>query len=394
MKNIYQRASELFDYSRDLRRDFHRHPELGFREFRTAGIVAKELQNLGLEVTSGVAETGVIAIIEGNFPGPTVLVRFDMDALPVVEDTGVEYASENSGVMHACGHDGHVAVGLTVARLLNQTRDRLHGRVKLMFQPAEEGLGGAEGMIAAGVLENPHVDHTLALHIWNERPIGSIAVVPGPLMAGGEIFSVKITGRGGHGALPHQTIDPVMAASQVIVSLQSIVSRNVPPLQSAVISVTQVNAGDAFNVIPQSASIRGTIRTFDSEVRELVLRRFREVVEGVAQAFDCSVEIDLKRLTPPVVNDQDLALRLANRVRLDLPDAVLDTQFRTMVSEDMAFVMEKVPGCYLLVGGANPALKLDYPHHHPKFNFDEQALIWAAALMTSAVYETLGTGLD
>jgi amidohydrolase len=394
MNAIYQRSADLFNYSQTLRRDFHRHPELGFQEFRTAGIVVRELQNLGLEVTSGIAKTGVVAMIDGDFPGPTVLVRFDMDALPVIEDTGVDYASETSGVMHACGHDGHVAVGLTVARLLNQDKSSLHGRVKMMFQPAEEGRGGAESMIAAGILENPHVDRTLALHIWNERPVGSIAIVPGPLMAGGEIFIVKFTGRGGHAALPHQTVDPVMAASQVVVALQSIVSRNVSPLQSAVITVAQINAGEAFNVTPQTATIQGTIRTFDTGIRELVLRRFREVVEGVAQAFNCSADISLMRLTPPVVNDKDLAGRLADRVRVDLPEAVLDTQFRTMVSEDMAYLMEKVPGCYMLVGGANPEMNLDYPHHHPKFNFDEQALIWASALMTSAVHETLGTGLD
>jgi amidohydrolase len=389
MGDIFQAASEVFEYSQALRRDFHRHPELGFREFRTAGIVVNELSQLGLEVTSGVAQTGVVAVLEGGLPGPTILLRFDMDALPVTEDTGKAYASETPGVMHACGHDGHVAVGLTVARMLTQQKQGLHGRVKFMFQPAEEGMGGAEGMIAAGVLENPRPEHTLALHIWNEVPVGRVAIVPGPLMAGAEMFSVKLTGRGGHGALPHQTIDPVYAASQVVVALQSIVSRNVSPLKAAVVTVAQIRAGEAFNVIPQTAEIRGTIRTFEPEVRERVVERFRQVVEGVAQALGCTVDIDLVRLTPPVINDPILTGLIVARIRRELPQVEVDSTFRTMVSEDMAYVMEKVPGSYLLIGGANPAEHLDYPHHHPRFDFDEKALVWAAAVMTAAASEIL-----
>jgi amidohydrolase len=392
MSNFYRQASDLFEYSQALRRDFHRNPELGFQEIRTAGIVAHELQQLGLEVITGVAKTGVVALLEGSQPGPTLLVRFDMDALPVLEETGQEYASTRPGVMHACGHDGHVAVGLTVARILTQMQPQLHGRVKLVFQPAEEGLGGAESMIAAGVLENPRPDHTLALHIWNDKPVGWIGITPGPLMAGGEIFTIKLTGRGGHGAMPHQTIDPVVAASQVVMALQTIVARNVSPLQSAVITVAQIRAGEAFNVIPQSAELHGTIRTFEPQVREMVLARFRQVVTGVAQALGCAVEIDLVRLTPPVINDEALAGRLAARVRQSLPAAQVDTTFRVMVSEDMAYMMERVPGCYLMAGGANPAKGLDYPHHHPRFDFDEEALIWAAALMSTAISEMLSQG--
>lgn len=392
MPDFYQQASELFEYSQTLRRDFHRNPELGFQEVRTAGIVAHELQQLGMEVITGVAKTGVVALLEGSQPGPTLLVRFDMDALPVSEETGQVYASTRPGVMHACGHDGHVAVGLTVARMLVRLQPELHGRVKLVFQPAEEGLGGAEGMIAAGVLENPRPDHTLALHIWNDKPVGWIGIVPGPLMAGAEVFKIKLTGRGGHGALPHQTIDPVVAASQVVMALQTIVARNVSPLQSAVITVAQIRAGEAFNVIPQSAELHGTIRTFEPQVREMVLARFRQVVTGVAQALGCTVEIDLARLTPSVINDAALAGRLAARVRQSLPAAQVDTTFRVMVSEDMAYMMELVPGCYLMVGGANPAKGLDYPHHHPRFDFDEDALIWASALMSTAISELLSQG--
>ncbi len=391
MSEFFKTAHDLFPYTQRLRRDFHMHPELGYQEVRTAGIVAHELSSLGLEVTTGIAETGVVSFLEGNHPGPTVLLRFDMDALPVQEETGKEYSSTRPGVMHACGHDGHVSVGLTVAKILESRRKLLHGQAKLVFQPAEEGLRGAERMIEAGVLESPAPEHTLALHIWNDLPVGTIAIVPGPLMAGGEIFQIKLVGRGGHGAMPNEAVDPIAAASQVVTALQSIVSRNINPLQSAVVSVTTFHAGEAFNVIPQTAELRGTIRTFDPQVRETVLKRFHEVVNGIAQGLGCTEEIQTNRLTPTVVNDPILAERLARRVREELPEAVLKTSYQTMISEDMAYMMEQVSGVFMLVGGANPAESLDYPHHHPNFDFDERALVWASALMALAASELMTT---
>ncbi len=280
MTDYLQEAEALFPYLQSMRRDFHVHPELGFREIRTGGIVARELETLGLEVTKGVGKTGVVAMLEGSKPGPTVLLRFDMDALPIIEETGAEYASQNAGVMHACGHDGHTAIGLTVAKLLHNHRSELAGSVKFCFQPSEEGFndearGGNEMMIQDGVLENPHVDRTLALHLWNDQPLGWIGVAGGAVMAGAELFTVKLEGIGGHGASPHLTVDPVVAAADIISALQSVVSRNVAPLQSAVISVTTVHSGTAFNVIPQTAELTGTIRTFDLDVRKKLLERFR-----------------------------------------------------------------------------------------------------------------------
>jgi amidohydrolase len=387
--NYYQEANALFEYTQALRQDLHRHPELAFQEVRTAGLAARELRELGLEVTTGVAETGVVARLEGDQSGTEILLRFDMDALPVQEETGNVFASLTPGVMHACGHDGHVAIGLTVARLLNNHQRQLRGQVKLIFQPAEEGQGGAERMIAEGILENPRPEKVLALHIWNELPIGKVAIVPGPLMAGGEKFTIQIMGKGGHGALPHLAIDPVAAAAQLVIALQSIVSRNVSPLESAVISVTQLHAGEAFNVIPPRAELGGTIRTFKPEIRETVLNRFRQVVNSVVAAMGCSAEIELVRLTPPVINDVDIARRMAESLRLSLPEVEVLTDFRTMVSEDMAYMMEQVPGCYMLVGGANEEKQLNYPHHHPKFDFDERALVIASALMFAAATELL-----
>jgi len=234
MNDLFREAQGLFEYSQLLRRDFHRHPELGFREIWTAGVVARELSKLGLEVSTKVAKTGIVALLEGNHPGPVVLLRFDMDALPIQEENPEDYASQVPGVMHACGHDGHMAIGITVARMLKNHRMEFNGTVKFVFLPAEEGLGGSVKMIAEGVLENPKPDYALALHLWNECQVGTAVLVPGPFLAGSTSFKITISGRGGHGALPQQTADPVLAAAHLVTSFQSIVSRNVSPLDAAV----------------------------------------------------------------------------------------------------------------------------------------------------------------
>ncbi len=389
MPDFYSEAQELIEFTRSLRRDFHRHPELGFQEIRTAGIVAKELQSLGLQVNTGIAKTGVVAMIEGSRPGPVVLLRFDMDALPIEEETGAEYASQTPGVMHACGHDGHTAIGLTVAKLLHAHQSELSGTVKLVFQPAEEGLGGAELMVKEGVLENPHPDVALALHLWNEKPVGWIAASPGPIMAASETFSVRITGKGGHGALPHHAVDPIFAAGQIITALQSIVSRNLDPVETAVVSATNLHGGSTFNVIPPYVDIQGTIRTFKPEIRDLVLRRFYEVVEGTAQALGCDTEITIKKITLAVDNDPEISRKVQSIAEKMFPDASIITKFQTMGSEDMSFMMDDFPGCYFLIGSSNPQKGLDAKHHHPKFDFDEATLPRAAALMAAAAVEVL-----
>jgi len=356
---------------------------------RTAGIVARELSELGIEVTTGVGKTGVVGLMEGGGPGPVVLLRFDMDALPILEETGAPYASQNPGVMHACGHDGHTAVGLTVARLLHERAGELAGAVKFVFQPAEEGLGGAQAMIADGVLDHPRPKFCLALHLWNEKPIGWVGISPGPVMAASEIFKVRLSGRGGHAATPHLTVDPVVAAANVINALQSVVSRNVPPLESAVVSVTTVNGGETFNVIPQEVEMKGTIRTFTPEVRHLVLHRFRQTVEGVAVGMDCRAEVEINSITPAVVNDPGLARRIAAAARQLWPEQAIDDSYRSMVSEDMAFMMQQIPGCYIYMGSSNAARGLDASHHHPRFDIDEDAMPRAAALMAQAAVELL-----
>ena len=383
MTDYIHEARNLFIYMRGLRRDFHQHPELGFKEFRTAEVIAHELTALGMEVTVGIAGTGVVGILEGEQPGKTILLRFDMDALPITELNETSYASQNPGVMHACGHDGHVAIGLTAAKLLASHRNEVRGVVKFVFQPAEEGLGGASGMISEGVLENPKPDYCLALHLWNEKPVGWVSIVPGPLMAGAELFQVVIQGKGGHGALPHQTHDPVIAATQIVSALQSVISRNVSPLQTAVISVTYFHAGDAYNVIPQTAELRGTIRTFDTEVRDLVIQRFNEIVHNISIAMGCTETTELWSLTPALVNHPTIAASVEEIIRHHKP-TFIDTKSLTMVSEDMAEFLTRIPGCFIMVGSSNEEKGLSFAHHHPRFDFDEEALVNGAGWICSA----------
>ena len=392
MSDFYQAALDQFEFTQFMRRDFHRHPELGFNEFRTAGIVARELNALGLEVTTGVGKTGVVGLLEGSHPGPTILMRFDMDALPITEDTGAEYASENPGVMHACGHDAHTAIGLTVARLLNAEKENLGGKVKFIFQPAEEGLGGAEGMLADGILENPRPDYSLSLHVWNNKPLGWIGISKGYVMAAAEEFTVKIHGRGGHGAIPNLAVDPIVAAAQIINAVQTIVSRNVSPSETAVVSVTTVHGGDAFNVIPPQVELTGTIRTFKPEIRQTVIERFTQIINGIAASMNCTADIKLLASTPALFNDASVT-EVVQNVAAQIPGVTLDTNFSTMGSEDMAFMMEKVPGCYFMVGSANYDTGKNAPHHHPRFDIDESVLPKAAGLMASAAAQILNNGI-
>jgi amidohydrolase len=383
-------ALKIKDQTIAWRRDLHRNPELGFKEVRTARIVADELTRLGMDVTTGVGKTGVVGLLHGAAETPVLLLRFDMDALPILEETGAEYASQHPGVMHACGHDAHTAVGLSVARLLAAQRETLPGTIKFVFQPAEEGDGGAAHMIADGVLTEPVPDVVMGMHVWNERPVGWYGLTPGPSMAGADIFTVRVSGKGGHGAQPHITRDPIAAVAHIVTALQTIVSRNVNPLDSAVVSVTQLSAGTANNVIPQEAVFTGTLRAFKPEVGALVKARFYTLIETIASAMGCQAEIDFIKVTEPVINDPQLAALMgAVAVELD-PQAKIDTAFQTMGGEDFSLMMQTIPGCFMMVGSANPERGLDYGHHHPKFDIDEACLPYAVAIMAQGAVEVLG----
>jgi len=390
MIDFLKEAESLFDYTQSMRRDFHMHPELGFQEVRTAGIVSKELQALGLEVATGIGQTGVVAMIEGAKPGPVLMLRADMDALPITEDTNTEYASQNPGVMHACGHDGHTAILLTVAKMLNKVKDELPGSIKLVFQPAEEGMGGAEGMIKDGVMDGPKVDYVLGLHLWNDKPVGWLGIAEGPYMAGADEFKLVLTGKGGHGAMPHTTVDPIAAGAQIVSALQTIVSRNVAPIDTAVVSITTFHGGHAFNVIPQTVEMTGTVRTFKPEVREKTLKRFEEIANGVAQAMNCAVELQFFHTAPAVTNEAKITEKVQNTARRILPEHFIDaSNMITMGSEDYAFFLEKAPGMYFFVGSNNAERGLNFSHHHPKFDIDEASLPHAAALLATAAVDIL-----
>jgi len=368
-----------------LRRDLHQHPELGFELPRTAAVVAERLRALGLEVQTGVGRSGVIGLLEGAAAGPTVLVRADMDALPVQEENAVPYASQTPGVMHACGHDGHTAVALAVAELLSERRAQMTGRVKFVFQPAEEIGRGAQAMIEDGALSDPAPEVCLGLHLWNEMPVGFVALVDGPMMAAAGDISITVRGRGGHGALPHETRDPIVAGSHIVTALQTVVSRSVRPTDVAVVSITEFKAGDSFNVIPETAQLRGTIRAFRPEVIELLGQRTREIAQEVAAAFGCLAEVHVEQLTLPVVNDAAVNARLRPLFRQVAPQVQLLDGVQTMAAEDMSYFLNAVPGTFFFVGSANPERGLDYPHHHPRFDFDEAALPLAVELLAEAV---------
>ena len=383
--NFKQQADAMRDELVSRRRDLHQHPELAFEEVRTAGIVAQELSRLGLEVQTGVGKTGVVAILEGDQDGPTVLVRADMDALPIIEENTFNYASMTPGKMHACGHDGHTTIALGVAKLLSQHRDQMAGRVKFVFQPAEEIVAGAKAMIADGVLRDPPPDVSLGLHLWNSMPFGTLGVADGPVMAGSSTFTLKIVGKGGHAASPDNTIDPVVCAAQIVTAFQSIVSRNVNPLDGAVVSVTRIQAGTAFNIIPQDVEMWGTVRTFNLETRNKVEQRMTEIADGMSWAMGCTADLQIEHNVLPVMNHPEVASRMRGLFQQYVGDDGLNATERTMGSEDVGLFMADIPGMYFFLGAAVPNSDVYYGHHHPRFDFDENALPLGVTLLSAAI---------
>ncbi|HEY9623800.1 MAG TPA: M20 family metallopeptidase [Crinalium sp.] len=359
----------------EWRRRLHQSPELGFREILTSEFISSKLTEWGIEHRTEVATTGIVAIIPGCRPGPVLAIRADMDALPIQEQNDIAYRSQNPGVMHACGHDGHVAIALGTAYYLSTHRHHFDGTVKLIFQPAEEGPGGAKPMIEAGALRNPDVDAIIGLHLWNNLPLGTVGVRSGPFMAAVELFDCTIQGRGGHGAIPHQTVDSIVVGAQIVGALQTIVARNLDPLQSGVVTVGMFHAGNARNVIADTAQMNGTVRYFDPALTDFFERRVEEVIAGICQSHGASYTLDYKKLYPPVVNDGAIAnlVRSVAETVIETPAGIVP-ECQTMGGEDMSFFLQEVPGCYFFLGAANADRGLTYPHHHPCFDFDETAL--------------------
>jgi amidohydrolase len=363
----------------ETRRDIHQHPELGFEETRTAGLIAERLRGLEYQVTPGVGKTGVVALKKKD--GRCVLIRADMDALPVEEANAVPYRSRAPGKMHACGHDGHVAIGLEVARRLAPLE--LDGSVKFAFQPAEEASNGAQAMISDGVLDSPRVDAAFGIHLWNDLPVGTVGIMAGPVMASVDQFEIEILGRGGHAAAPHQTIDPVLAAAHVVTALQSLVSRRRDPLSEAVVSVTEMHAGRAFNVIPDRADLRGTVRTFGGSFFEDAPRLVEETAQGIAAAFGAHVNVQYHRLSAPLINNEELSALMRDVAARVLGAGSVRQGVRTMGGEDMAYFLERVPGCFAFVGSApGSSSRRASPHHSPTFDIDEESLVIGAELLT------------
>jgi amidohydrolase len=367
------------------RRDLHQHPELGFQETRTATIAAERLRSLGYAVRAGVGRTGVVGV-KGD-DGRCVLLRADMDALPIEEANDVPYRSRHAGRMHACGHDGHVAIGLEVARRLAGAP--LPGTVKLAFQPAEETSDGAGAMIRDGVLETPKVDAAFGIHLWNTLPVGTIGLMAGPVMASVDQFEITISGKGGHAAIPQLAIDPVLVAAHVVTALQSLVSRRRDPLEPGVVSVTQLSAGDAFNVIPARAVLRGTVRTFGGRFFEDAPGLLADTARGIAAAFGAEATVEFRRLTGPLVNDgamTDLMKGVAEEV---VGKEGVRSGIRTMGGEDMSYFLDRVPGCFAFVGSAR-ADGTSSSHHSPTFDIEEASLTIGAELLSRTAVRYLG----
>jgi hippurate hydrolase len=364
-----------------IRRDIHAHPELCFEEKRTSDVVAQTLESWGIKIHRGLGKTGVVGIIEGSLgKGRSIGLRADMDALPLQEHNHFEHTSQHPGKMHACGHDGHVAMLLGAAQYLAQHR-AFKGTVYLIFQPAEEGGGGAREMIRDGLFDLFPCDAVFGMHNWPGIPVGDFAVTPGPMMASSNEFQITVKGKGGHAALPHNSADPVFAASQMIGSLQAIITRNKRPVDAAVLSITQFHAGDASNIIPDSAWIGGTVRTFTHEVLDLIESRLHQIASATAQAFDCSAEVTFSRNYPPTINhEKETAFAIDVMKDLVGEHHVNPRVDPTMGAEDFAFMLQKKPGCYVFIGNGDGDHR-SQGHglgpcqlHNPCYDFNDQLL--------------------
>ncbi|HEY3992235.1 MAG TPA: amidohydrolase [Ktedonobacteraceae bacterium] len=375
-----------------LRRDLHEHPELAFEEVRTSGIVAGRLRALGLEVQTGIAKTGVVGTLKGGKAGDgakTLAMRADMDALPIHELNEIDYRSTVDDKMHACGHDGHTSILLAVADLLSKRREELAGNVKFVFQPAEEIVGGAEPMVKEGALEG--VDNVIGLHVFSTYQLGRVGVRSGPVFASADKFVLKVRGKGGHGAMPQEAVDPIVIAAHIITALQTLISRETPPFSPTVITVARVESGSAFNIIPEVAELHGSLRAYSMEHRAKMVRRITELSQGIASAMNASCEVEIFDGCPPCVNDPTMTEVVRRAAESTVGSHAVDDgeEVMTTGSDDMAYFLQTVPGCYFIVGARNPEKEARYPHHHPRFNIDEDSLPIATEVLTRTALDYL-----
>lgn len=370
--NIRELVKKNSDYVIEMRRDFHMHPELAFEEFRTSKIVKEELDKLSIPYIEA-GGTGVVATIKGKNPGKTIALRADMDALPVQEENDVEYKSVNDGKMHACGHDGHTAMLLGAARVFNEIKDEINGTIKLIFQPAEEIAAGAKAMLKdSNFMDN--VDGSFAIHLWSVLDIGTVSVEQGPRMAGADKFVITIKGKAGHGSMPQQAIDPIVVGSAIVMNLQSIVSRETSPLDSVVVSTCSFKAGTGWNIIPNTAVLEGTVRSFDPEIRNQLPNMMERIIKNTAATYRAEAELEFTLGAPPVINDKNASELAGKSVEKILGKGAVGEMIKTTGGEDFACFLEKAPGLLAFVGMRNEAKESHYAHHNERFNMDEDAL--------------------
>jgi len=384
---VDEQKSTIFDYRHTL----HQIPEIAFTESKTSAFIEKQLKDLGLEVKTGIAQYGVVGLMSGSQPsaknGKTLLIRADMDALSIQEETGLPFSSTHDGVMHACGHDGHSAMVLGAALVLNSLKDKLNGQVKFLFQPAEEGPGGAKPMIEAGVMENPHVDYTIGAHLWPALPLGNVGVKDGPLMAAMDFFKLTIKGKGGHGAMPHLCVDPIDTAVQVVNGLQRIVSRQMSPISPSVVTVASFQGGSAFNIIPDTVELKGTTRTFDREIWLSWPERLEKIVRGICESVGAEYTLEYQQGYPPTINDSEMANYARDcAVQVVGEDNVVIPEM-TMGGEDMSFFLEKSKGCYVFLGTGQAE---SAPLHNNRFDFNETALLTGVEFFCKMALKILG----
>ena len=385
--NIRTEIKKIENMIIDWRRDFHQYPELSFKEHRTGDVIANELRSMGLEPKINVGKTGVTADLEFG-DGPTIGLRADMDALPIQETSGLSFSSKNDGVMHACGHDGHMAMLLGAAKVLTQKVDQYNGTVRFIFQPAEEGEGGARYMIEDGCLEG--LDEIYGIHVWNYQPLGEVGVKDGPVLAAADMFDIKIKGIGGHGAAPQGTVDSIVIASHLVQALQTIVSRNTNPLESTVISVGKINGGHNFNIIADEVSLSGTARAYTEENRSLIKTRMKEIIQGIEKTFNAQITFDYKDGYPPTINHTEPSEKVLKAAK-QVVGSKAGMPYLSMGGEDFAYYLKEKPGCFFFVGSApNEKELFETPHHCSHFNMDERALLVGPSIYLNLLDNIMG----
>ena len=380
--NIKKEIQKISEHIYSYRRDFHQYPELSFQEYRTAETISKHLESFGIEHRTEVGKTGVVGeIVFGD--GPTIALRADMDALPIQEVGDLKYKSKNEGVMHACGHDGHMAILLGAANALSKNKKLKKGKVRFIFQPAEEGAGGARYMIKDGCLDQ--VDEIYGLHLWNYQPVGEIGVKNGPIMAAADMFDIIIKGKGGHGATPQGTVDAIVVASNLITMLQTIVSRNTNPLDNTVVTIGEINGGQNFNVIADEVRLAGTTRAYTENNRNMIKKRMQDIIDGVSKSFGAEIVLKYKEGYPPTVNHED-----STKLVLEASSMVVGKgagyPYLSMGGEDFSYYLQKVPGCFFFVGSAPDKNNiLSTPHHCSHFDIDERSLLIGASVYVNLI---------